>query len=193
MDAEVAAHPSSHLYHPLTKPSEIRLLTLLSGQKDSVIQCEVHPVLLDHTPEYEALSYVLGDAKDTVQILLNQESFPIARNLHTALCHLRYEEPVQNRILWADAVCIDQNNIPERNQQVSEMWRVYKSAKHVLAWRGHECDDSHEAMLLIPEIATFMHSRTNRLSGGYCINYTGAEFGSSRSYIFQSPLSKTSK
>lgn len=35
-----------------------------------------------------------------------------------------------------DAVCIDQNNIEEKNQQVQQMGRIYSGAQSVLVWLG---------------------------------------------------------
>ncbi|PVH81292.1 HET-domain-containing protein, partial [Cadophora sp. DSE1049] len=58
----------------------------------------------------------------------------IRTNLHDALQHLRSEsEPI---VLWADAVCINQINIPERTAQVSRMHDVYAQAEKVCIWLG---------------------------------------------------------
>jgi hypothetical protein len=38
---------------------------------------------------------------------------------------------------WYDAVCIDQTNIQERNQQVQEMSKIYAQASLVRIWLGY--------------------------------------------------------
>jgi hypothetical protein len=58
----------------------------------------------------------------------------ITENLHSALQNLR--EPDKILVLWVDAVCIDQSNIPERNSQVSNMPQTYSEASAVLVWLG---------------------------------------------------------
>ena len=64
----------------------------------------------------------------------------MTRNLAEALQYLRYE----NRpcVLWIDAICVDQNNIPERGHQVVRMAAIYPQASRVVVWLGPERDDS---------------------------------------------------
>lgn len=45
-----------------------------------------------------------------------------------------------SRFYWIDAICINQQNIPERNVHVVEMGRIYKQADMVIAWLGWEWD-----------------------------------------------------
>ncbi len=55
-------------------------------------------------------------------------------NLGLALKRLRH--PEQSRVLWIDAVCINQDDIQERSQQVAMMGDIYKQASRVLTWIG---------------------------------------------------------
>ena len=118
--------------------SLIRVVRLEPGSFDSPIRCRLHHVDLDTGPKYEALSYVWGDPDAAIPIELEAYSFPVTKNLERALRYLRYPDTVQ--ILWIDAICIDQNNIPERNQQVQGMGRVYQLATKVILWVGEEQD-----------------------------------------------------
>jgi len=128
-------------YLPLQPHSPlIRVVRLEPGSFDSPIQCRLHHVDLDTRPKYEALSYVWGDPDATIPIELEAHSFPVTKNLECALRYLRYPDTV--RILWIDAICIDQKNIPERNQQVQRMGRIYQSASKVILWVGEEQDDT---------------------------------------------------
>ena len=45
------------------------------------------------------------------------------------------------RLLWADAICIDQSNLRERGEQVQLMRSIYQQAKEVLVWLGPEDED----------------------------------------------------
>ena len=61
-------------------------------------------------------------------------------------------------MLWADALCINQNDRKERGDQVRMMGSVYAGAKEVIAWLGEEDDDLKIAMELVQSWATFMDS-----------------------------------
>lgn len=70
----------------------------------------------------------------------NGGTLSVTPNLAGALVGIRHKTKVKT--LWIDAVCIDQGNIHERNQQVGIMNRIYQSARNVLIWIGHEERDT---------------------------------------------------
>jgi hypothetical protein len=72
-------------------------------------------------------------------IFVNDKEFKIGENLFQALRHLR--QPSASRMLWIDAICINQSDISERNQQVQQMADVYTRAHRVIAWIGLETED----------------------------------------------------
>jgi hypothetical protein len=47
----------------------------------------------------------------------------ITRNLAIALPYLRNED--ETRILWIDAICVNQQDLKERSQQVQRMADIY--------------------------------------------------------------------
>jgi hypothetical protein len=143
--------------------SELRLVTLANGDWDDPIHCHVHHVFLDEKPLYEALSYVWGDATITRDIQVSGHRFAVTINLETALRFLRLEN--EPRCLWIDAICINQNDIPERNRQVERMRSIYSSASRVLTWLGEESEDSEEGMAEIEDIASLFdkHDKFGRL------------------------------
>jgi hypothetical protein len=51
-----------------------------------------------------------------------------------------------------DQICIDQNRVKERNQQVSMMGDIFKSARKVSVWLGEDCDDSRAGMQLAKQL-----------------------------------------
>jgi hypothetical protein len=67
-------------------------------------------------------------------IKIDGKDFQVSRTLYSALVHLRFED--ENRLLWIDAICINQDNISERNWQVSRMGLIYRSTLHTIAWLG---------------------------------------------------------
>lgn len=57
----------------------------------------------------------------------------------------RNEEQIEllGPALWIDGICIDQNNVRERNAQVALMARIYKAAITTRVWLGPEKEDTH--------------------------------------------------
>ncbi|TGJ84456.1 hypothetical protein E0Z10_g4336 [Xylaria hypoxylon] len=114
---------------------EIRLLRLHPSKSfDDVIQCSLFYAFLDDLPEYEALSYVWGPLEFGQGISVNKEPFKITENLECALRHLRHA--TVDRIVWVDAICINQTDIAERNHQVTLMKKIYSRCTRDLAWLG---------------------------------------------------------
>ncbi|KAL2277951.1 hypothetical protein FJTKL_15079 [Diaporthe vaccinii] len=50
------------------------------------------------------------------------------------------------RLFWIDAICIDQDNVRERNHQVGLMKQIYSMASNVYIWLGRESENSRLAM-----------------------------------------------
>lgn len=126
---------------------QIRLLTVLPGTLSSPISCSVSLVELEAKPEYEALSYEWGSPTGMRELLLEGKPFSVRSNLWLALSYLRHTKKSQT--FWIDAICIDQTNILERNQQVGMMSDIYRNASIVRAWIGPESNTSAEAFKLL--------------------------------------------
>lgn len=100
-------------------------------------------------PDYEALSYTWGSPNSRKAIFVCAPGAPrtklrVTKNLALALRYLRY--PDRNRIMWIDAVCINQKDIQERNSQVKRMTSLYRLAHRVVVWLGPGSTQSHLAM-----------------------------------------------
>lgn len=88
----------------------IRLVRLVQGWGIQPIQCEVFETYLhqaDGVP-YEALSYEWGAKEAADSILLDGCPVTVTENLYLALECLR--QPNEDRLLWIDAICIDQSH-----------------------------------------------------------------------------------
>lgn len=163
---------SAFPYQPLSEPShgrfDTRLICLHPGGFNDCIYCTIYHVnILDKQPQtaYTALSYVWGDPERTNPIQLGYcnlptsgpshtwasapsqsqgvdcyESFRVTTNLESALRYLR--ERASERILWVDAICINQSDGKERMSQVERMASVYQNAMEVRIWLGSISDVS---------------------------------------------------
>jgi hypothetical protein len=108
--------------------------------------------------EYEALSWCWGrNVSDYgISIEKGDENYKMSvrKDLALALKYLRHRE--KPRILWIDAICIDQANSIERNQQVQMMSRIYTRAENVCIWLGEQDDESEVAFKFIKEEITHL-------------------------------------
>jgi len=140
--------PKAFQYEALTEKDGIRLIIIppkASGNRtvttvnSDAFQCSlIHTTLsrceneiIDH---YTALSYVWGDATDTRTIWVNESPVQVTVNLYAALNDLQDEIRVLR--LWADALCINQQDDEEKNRQVMMMGRIYTLAHHTVIYLG---------------------------------------------------------
>ncbi|KAM7215264.1 Heterokaryon incompatibility protein (HET) domain containing protein [Rhypophila decipiens] len=116
-------------YTPLDSAGgQIRLLVLLPADDFSApIACSLDTAYLDRNPQYEALSYTWGSPGKTHDIALNGVPFTVWENAKAALRRLRYAD--KPRRLWVDAICINQHDNREKEQQLPLMQGIYPQAE----------------------------------------------------------------
>ncbi|OTA62910.1 HET-domain-containing protein [Hypoxylon sp. EC38] len=103
---------------------------------------------IEYAPEsYDALSYTWGNQEKTDEIYIEGRVLGITRNLYIALTRLR--SPTDSRCLWIDAICINQDNVQERNHQVHMMKRIFSAASSVIVWLGDAEGSVHATLEMI--------------------------------------------
>ncbi|KAE9372984.1 HET-domain-containing protein, partial [Stipitochalara longipes BDJ] len=131
-----------YAYEPLIEESAIRLIFLQPSQdRTAPIECSIKHSTLAHydyelLDHYIALSYVWGDPNDTRTILVDGKPVRVTMNLASALCDLREQEPGRVLRVWADALCINQADVLEKNKQVQQMGAIYNTAHHTVIYLG---------------------------------------------------------
>ncbi|RYN45573.1 hypothetical protein AA0114_g8981 [Alternaria tenuissima] len=150
------------LHHPAyssieSENGEIRLLELLPGEYDDPLSMRLLPKKSNEDIEYEALSYAWGTTDSPSEALLDGTPTSMRISLDLGLRRLRYAE--KSRILWVDALCINQNDIQERSHQVQQMATIYSSARTVLIWLGEwpsfdTCRDQERCERAFSELLT---------------------------------------
>jgi hypothetical protein len=150
--AQSAMSTFKHTPFDLERPG-IRLLRLLKGE-DPLIHCELFQTWHDgddtDSIPYEALSYTWGGVEMAASVHIGSGTYNVTENLYLALHHLRYQH--EDRILWVDAICIDQSNNQERGHQVNQMRDIYSKADRVLIWLGPATDDVDTLMDSLKEL-----------------------------------------
>jgi hypothetical protein len=127
-------------YSSLREKDEIRLLRLEPGTGSAPLKCTLFHTRLGKSPTYDALSYMWGldhgpgQPKTTTLQTDNTRMMKVHENLGNALRCLRLKDQV--RLLWVDAICINQANDAERGHQVRQMGRIYSQATTVRVWLG---------------------------------------------------------
>jgi hypothetical protein len=132
---------------------EIRILCLRPALLQSApIKCTVYHHSLTDPLKYLALSYTWGeDTPEKKLIHLNKKEFWIRPNLESALRHIR--SSILPLFFWIDAICINQSDDGEREQQVLLMRDIYQNAGFVIVWLGPTYMESDRAMGLVKSIS----------------------------------------
>lgn len=128
-------------------------------------------------PKYEAISYVWGSDQRSrfveifdhsnyqggtthctqnggVQAAMPEQTMfklPVTECLWNTLLYLR--RPEDSRTVWADAICINQDDDAEKGLQVQRMADIYRLAYRVIVWLGTEDNNSRLALSTIDYLA----------------------------------------
>ncbi|KAH6663664.1 heterokaryon incompatibility protein-domain-containing protein, partial [Halenospora varia] len=143
-------------YPPLPSPTHIRVIALKpSTTTNAALRCSIRHVNLDdYLGNYEAISYTWGRPVFDHSLRCSDGTrFAITANLHAALQSFR--NIASTRLLWADAICINQNDSKEKNIQIKLMRRVYRTAHRVLVWLGsgvEDIEDTMNCLLLVTKV-----------------------------------------
>ncbi|KAM0499565.1 hypothetical protein ACHAPB_005890 [Verticillium nonalfalfae] len=143
-------------YIPLSQPRQIRIIHLAPGSRKDVLCGTIETVLLGEA-SYEALSYEWGAPDRVCNFGLDHGSLPITTSLHQALRDLRRKAGV--RTIWADGICINQDDLVERTKQVTLMGEIYRNATRVLTYIGPEADGSSSAIEFAANLVAYGVSR----------------------------------
>ncbi|CAN9311553.1 unnamed protein product [Alternaria sp. RS040] len=158
---------TEYLYDPIFATSQIRLIEFSEIQpSSSSVNLSIRTFSLGGSeyPSYATLSYVWGSGELSKVINISGSSIRITQNLFDVLMALSptvrpwyagaTADQHRYQYYWIDAICIDQNNLQERGQQVSLMGEIYSKSTCTLVWLGREYDNSGLAIDLIRKLST---------------------------------------
>ncbi|KAK5103514.1 hypothetical protein LTS08_002929 [Lithohypha guttulata] len=135
-----------HNYEPLQytpfadSTKSIRVLQIKPCETTtSILECTLIQVRL--TSKYVCLSYMWGTDNASHPVLINGQLLYVRDNLYAFLQQARKSLTDSAAIpVWIDAVCINQDDLAERNAQVAMMGDIYRGAFQVVIWLG--CGDA---------------------------------------------------
>ncbi|KAF5009248.1 hypothetical protein FDECE_4541 [Fusarium decemcellulare] len=131
----------STIYPSRLASNEFRLICLPSSTHvDDPIHFDLEVYKNERCPEYETTSYTWagedGDGSCCKPIFIGQYWDVL---LHTRNCWsmLRLMWPVKGlRMIWVDAICINQKDVEERDAQVSKMSQIYAECRGAYVYLG---------------------------------------------------------
>jgi hypothetical protein len=112
-----------------------------SQDRTSTVECCFKVVTLASAPSYEALSYRWGK-RDNRYLRCSGKTLSIRRNLEDVLKRLRNTHT--QRVIWTNAICINQENPKEKEGQLKLMREIYSKAARVLIWLGEDREGKAE-------------------------------------------------
>ncbi|KAF2642492.1 HET-domain-containing protein [Massarina eburnea CBS 473.64] len=142
------------VYSPIQQDDEIRLLVLEPGMDTDPIRCRLKHALLRERPRYEALSYVWGDPTQVRYISCGVTEVRVRLSLYEALEGLRL--PDRERVLWVDALSINQMDNIEKGKQVQLMSDIYANPQQVLIWLGKPTQETRGAFKALGEADAYL-------------------------------------
>lgn len=137
-----------------------RLLEIDSyDEASNTLSCSLkHCSLSDHPP-FDAISYTCADLIDShntpeliytgpekqvvPQITLGSHPIEVGTNLSAGLYRMHI---LGHKVVWADAICINQVDQTERGHQVALMRRIYSQAASTATWLGRAILVTDDAM-----------------------------------------------
>lgn len=132
------------------------MVELLPGIPGEPIRVVIHHGALSDLPTYSAISYEWGSIVREHDIFCDDRVLKVTANLSLLLSKLRTSDASQ--VLWIDAICIDQDDLDERSQQMLLMGKIYKNAAVVLMWIGDQTTYTGDALPIIRWLAELLHT-----------------------------------
>jgi hypothetical protein len=127
------------------------MVELLPGTPNELIRVILHHRTLSDMSTCSAVSYEWGSNVRQHEISCDGRILKVTANL--ALLLSKFRKPRSSQLLWIDALCINQDDLDERSQQVSIMGNIYKNAKVVFMWIGDEVPLTKDALSMIRRLA----------------------------------------
>ncbi|KAK8132130.1 hypothetical protein PG999_000303 [Apiospora kogelbergensis] len=157
-----------YTYRPLPANAQTRIIELLpslgsdsltltrkrnresTGSGGDPLRCRLRDFDVRGNEDYEAVSYTWGEPRFTEELIVDEKYFlKTTRNFRDVL--LRFRLPDRIRLLWVDAVCIDQKDDADKGRQIPRMAHIYSGASCVLVWLG----DYPESAVSLRQVARF--------------------------------------
>ncbi|KAK4551994.1 hypothetical protein LTR86_010786 [Recurvomyces mirabilis] len=172
---DIPSRLTTSTYRALDRDAkEIRVLVVHRGKAESEVNCSLRHVWLagSMTPTYETVSYVWGSSVPEATIRVDGHDTKVTASAERVI--RRFRLPDKDRVLWIDAICINQTDIGERSQQVAMMQDIYSNTTHNLVWLGEDDGSAASAKRSVSAIADLLGRDEHGLRQLYLQSYGGS-------------------
>lgn len=142
----------AEVYGETLPEGDFRLACLYASQDSSdPLHLDLETYRHSHAPDYETASYVwggeAGDRAPRCPVFIG-EYWDVFLQTNNCCELLRFARPTRGvRLIWVDAVCINQENLAERSIQVAMMRRIYSDCLQCLVYLGPDVVQWHGTRL----------------------------------------------
>ncbi|KAJ0115134.1 hypothetical protein J7T55_001543 [Diaporthe amygdali] len=147
----------STIYSSSLDSSRLRLIYLTESEDaSSPIHIQLEEYALNDSPEYETVSYVWGGengdstACKPIYVGPSWDMILVTNNCSALLHYLRPRKG--SRVIWLDAICINQANNVEKSAQISIMRDIYVNCQRVVVYFGGDLIQQLSGRLFRPRI-----------------------------------------
>jgi len=96
---------------------------------------------------FSSVTQMPDEAEGSADIIVDGQCTAVGKNLESALRALREIPDIQAGMpVWVDALCINQNDVEERNVEVKRMNDIYANATRVITWLSETQNQHVEAL-----------------------------------------------
>ena len=131
--------------HPLGDAPPYVTVSYTWGPNEDTTYADEIAINEDGVPRYlSAIDYgqeLVNSEAEAYSLPVDGKAFRVSRNVHELAT--RATAGVVERLVWIDALCINQADSKERSSQVNMMASIFAQAEYVLVWLG--MDDRNEA------------------------------------------------
>lgn len=177
--------PYEHI--PLESKRSMRLVKISPADSWAPLKCEIIQVdTLDNAPAYEAILYTWGDYRIRHPLVCGPEGqiLQVSESCISVLRRIRLSDVP--RVVWVDAICINQDDDLERNTQVAMMGQIYHQAIRVIIDLGEESVHSNDAIDYIADCSETDCMNSNMVSRlGMLSRASTSDHGSTASGCFK--------
>ncbi|CAO2655742.1 Nn.00g045450.m01.CDS01 [Neocucurbitaria sp. VM-36] len=138
------SNPQDHEYTSLKNPNDFRVVLLYPRFGSGRVCCSLLQGPHMRNLCYEAISYKWDLMDATEEILVDGYRKKVTKSVYEI--HTSYSSLFLPKLLWIDALCINQQNDAEKSQQVPLMEQIYQKAIFTTVFLGRSpLPDGHDA------------------------------------------------
>lgn len=146
---------STSAWPRLTRLDNVRMFQVVEWSEEGISKVKLSEFEMDDLPIFDAISYCWTTSTGSKEIMCNDRKVVISQSLNNALlerCKLKDSTKLKKSdYLWADTLCISQEDITEKNIQVRKIGQIFACARNVWIYAGDTKRDLPDSLSKILE------------------------------------------